>query len=74
MGRACNDATPGAAADRNMHDRPGTVRPLAAVGGALLVALLLLALSYQLGATPLFEDPNEGQYAEVAREMVETGE
>ena len=41
-----------------------------------LVSLLVLATgacTYHLGAAPLLDDPNEGEYAEVAREMVETG-
>ena len=40
---------------------------------ALLLALAACAFTYRLGATPLLDDPNEGEYAEVAREMVETG-
>jgi 4-amino-4-deoxy-L-arabinose transferase-like glycosyltransferase len=40
---------------------------------ALAVLLLLFAYGYRLGSPPLFDDPNDGQYAEVPREMVETG-
>ena len=39
----------------------------------LLVVLAASAFTYRLGAAPLLDDPNEGEYAEVAREMVETG-
>lgn len=40
----------------------------------LLVLLpLAAALLYGLGGFPLLEDPNDGQYAEVAREMFERG-
>jgi 4-amino-4-deoxy-L-arabinose transferase-like glycosyltransferase len=42
-----------------------------------ILALLLcagVAFSYRLGAAPLLDDPNEGEYAEVAREMVEAGD
>jgi len=39
----------------------------------LLVVLAATAFTYRLGAAPLLDDPNEGEYAEVAREMVETG-
>jgi len=46
-------------------------RPLAVACGVLVVAL---ALTYRLGSPPLFDDPNDAQYAEVAREMVESGE
>jgi 4-amino-4-deoxy-L-arabinose transferase-like glycosyltransferase len=37
-------------------------------------ALTLFALSYRLHSPVLFEDPNDGQYAEVAREMLERGD
>jgi len=40
----------------------------------LLLALGFCAFTYRLGAMPLLDNPNEGQYAEVAREMVETGD
>jgi 4-amino-4-deoxy-L-arabinose transferase-like glycosyltransferase len=40
----------------------------------LLVTLAVWAFSYRLGTAPLLDDPNEGEYAEVAREMVETGD
>ena len=40
-------------------------------GGLLLTAL---ALMVQLGSPTLLEDPNEGQYAEVAREMLVRGD
>src|ERR1035437_857252 len=43
-----------------------------AVAGLLVVAMW--AFCYRLGAVPLLDDPNEGEYAEVAREMVESGE
>lgn len=49
----------------------GATRALA-VGAGLLV--LLLALTYRLDTPPLFDDPNDAQYAEVAREMVESGD
>lgn len=42
-----------------------------------LIVLLIVAawaLCSHLGQVPLLDDPNEGEYAEVAREMVETGE
>lgn len=42
-----------------------------AVGVGLLA--LLFALGYRLGSPALFDDPNDAQYAEVAREMVESG-
>src|SRR5689334_18791585 len=41
---------------------------------AVLLALALWVFSYGLGAVPLLDDPNEGEYAEVAREMVESGD
>ncbi len=41
---------------------------------ALLLVLAAWGFSYQLGAAPLLDDPNEGEYAETAREMVETGD
>ncbi len=40
----------------------------------LLAAVAVWAFSYRLGTPPLLDDPNEGEYAEVAREMVETGD
>jgi 4-amino-4-deoxy-L-arabinose transferase-like glycosyltransferase len=40
----------------------------------ILLALAAWALFYRLGDFPLLDDPNEGQYAEVAREMVESGD
>jgi len=44
----------------------------------LAIWLLLLAAcwaySFRLGTPALFDDPNDAQYAEVAREMVETGQ
>jgi 4-amino-4-deoxy-L-arabinose transferase-like glycosyltransferase len=54
----------------------GAVSRSPARGIALCTALLLaaLALGYRIGSPVLFEDPNEGQYAEVAREMVTSGE
>jgi 4-amino-4-deoxy-L-arabinose transferase-like glycosyltransferase len=48
-----------------------TVRSIVVAAGLLA---LLLALTYRLGSPPLFDDPNDAQYAEVAREMVETGD
>jgi len=57
-----------------MQERPANTLPSSALIATLLAALLSFALFHRLGATPLFEDPNEGQYAEVAREMVESGE
>ena len=44
---------------------------------AALVLLLVVATwgcFYGLGAIPLLDDPNEAQYAEVARELIETGD
>jgi len=41
---------------------------------AALLALSLWTFTYRLGAAPLLDDPNEGEYAEVAREMVEAGD
>jgi 4-amino-4-deoxy-L-arabinose transferase-like glycosyltransferase len=41
------------------------------VCGLLLIAF---ALFYRLGSPVLFEDPNDGQYAEVPREMIESGD
>ena len=43
-----------------------------AMGCGLL--LIAFALFYRLGSPVLFEDPNDGQYAEVAREMIESGD
>jgi len=42
--------------------------------GVVLLILAVWAISYRLGATPLLDDPNEAEYAEVAREMVESGD
>ncbi len=42
--------------------------------GLLLVVACAATLFFRLGSFPLLDDPNEGQYAEVAREMVESGE
>ena len=42
--------------------------------GVVLLALAVWACSYRLGAAPLLDDPNEAEYAEVAREMVEGGD
>ena len=42
-------------------------------GTLVLLALALWAFTYRLGATPLLDNPNEAEYAEVAREMVESG-
>jgi 4-amino-4-deoxy-L-arabinose transferase-like glycosyltransferase len=44
---------------------------VAAIG---LLAVAVWGFSYRLGAVPLLDDPNEGEYAEVAREMLESGE
>jgi 4-amino-4-deoxy-L-arabinose transferase-like glycosyltransferase len=41
---------------------------------ALCLILVGLAYTYRLGSPPLFDDPNDGQYAEVAREMLESGD
>jgi 4-amino-4-deoxy-L-arabinose transferase-like glycosyltransferase len=41
---------------------------------ALLLALAVWSFSYRLGAAPLLDDPNEAEYAEVGREMLETGD
>jgi 4-amino-4-deoxy-L-arabinose transferase-like glycosyltransferase len=44
---------------------------------SMLVLLLVLAagaFTYRLGSIPLLDDPNEGEYAEVAREMVDSGD
>ena len=49
----------------------GATRSWAVAAGLLA---LLLALVYRLGTPPLFDDPNDAQYAEVAREMVESGD
>jgi len=40
---------------------------------AILLAAALWACTYRLGAMALLDDPNEAEYAEVAREMVESG-
>ena len=40
----------------------------------VLLIVAAWALCSHLGQVPLLDDPNEGEYAEVAREMVETGE
>src|SRR5437879_6518455 len=44
--------------------------------GALLLLLTLAvwSFSYRLGAAPLLDDPTEAEYAEVGREMLETGD
>src|SRR5262249_25463399 len=52
----------------------GSSLPRAAVLPLLLITLLAcLVLFYKLGAYPLF-NPDEGYYAEPAREMLDTGE
>lgn len=51
---------------------PVTLSPRSAL--VLLLAVAIGAFTYRLGATPLLDDPNEGEYAEAAREMVETGD
>lgn len=43
-------------------------------GTFAVLAVALWAFSYRLGAMPLLDDPNEAEYAEVAREMVESGD
>jgi 4-amino-4-deoxy-L-arabinose transferase-like glycosyltransferase len=50
--------------------RPALYRALPA-GAALLIAF---ALGYRLGSPALLDEPNDGQYAEVAREMLESGD
>ncbi len=40
----------------------------------LLLALAVWGFFSALGAAPLLDDPNEAEYAEVAREMVESGD
>lgn len=47
------------------------LRPPILIAGAILV---ISALAYRPGSTPLLDDPNDGQYAEVAREMLESGD
>ncbi|GIV03740.1 MAG: hypothetical protein KatS3mg077_1493 [Candidatus Binatia bacterium] len=39
-----------------------------------LVLVIGWAFTHRLGSFPLLDDPNEAQYAEVAREMLETGD
>jgi 4-amino-4-deoxy-L-arabinose transferase-like glycosyltransferase len=43
-------------------------------GTVALLAVALWACLYKLGSMPLLDDPNEAEYAEVAREMVESGD
>ncbi len=51
------------------------VRPaIAAFASALMLGVTLWGFTYQLGSFPFLDDPNEGQYAEVAREMIERGD
>jgi 4-amino-4-deoxy-L-arabinose transferase-like glycosyltransferase len=52
--------------------RTGDAALRVAMGCGLL--LIAFALFYRLGSPVLFEDPNDGQYAEVAREMIESGD
>ena len=40
----------------------------------LLLAITAWGFFYRLGAIPLLDDPNEAQYAEVAREIIESGD
>ncbi len=56
---------------RSWHDG---LSPACGAAIALLIAVAAWAFFFQLGAAPLLDDPNDGEYAEVAREMVETGE
>lgn len=49
----------------------GARRSFLVVAGILA---LLPALAYRLDSPPLFDDPNDAQYAEVAREMAESGD
>jgi len=49
----------------------GARRSFLIVAGILA---LLLAFAYRLDSPPLFDDPNDAQYAEVAREMAESGD
>lgn len=44
------------------------------VTAAALLGVALWAFTFRLGAFPFLDDPNEGQYAEVAREMIEGGD
>lgn len=40
----------------------------------LLLVVAVCAFTYRLGGVPLLDDPNEAEYAEAAREMVESGD
>ena len=44
-----------------------------AIGGVLLIALCALLFFHRIGGPALF-DPDEGRNAEVAREMLATGD
>lgn len=46
----------------------------ALVTAAAILVVTGWAFTYRLGSFPLLDDPNEAQYAEVAREMVATGD
>lgn len=54
----------------------GTVGGEPLAWGTVYCAALLIAfaLVYRLGSPVLLDDPNDGQYAEVAREMIESGD
>jgi 4-amino-4-deoxy-L-arabinose transferase-like glycosyltransferase len=40
----------------------------------LLLVVAVCAFTYRLGDVPLLDDPNEAEYAEAAREMIESGD
>lgn len=56
-----------------------TAEPLARqlcgwIAPTVAVLVIGMAFFYRLGGYPLFDEPNDAQYAEVAREMVESGD
>lgn len=60
--------------DTQPNVKPSRALRLAPWGcAAAVLAVTLWAFTFRLGAFPFLDDPNEGQYAEVAREMIETG-